>query len=590
MQRGGAAGSGARRRKLRPSASAVALVASCLSGLALSVLTSSQVVAVDLAALALGLAGVIGAITALLRPQALTRSMSGPIFAWLAFLGWALVSVLTSGRGWSAFVGEPTNLWGWLSLAAATAVAIAAAARFEEVGAALAAVAPAVIVVELAIVLLQAATGQTIRGSLPNSTYLGELVVLLVPFVGLRSDRTRSKAADALAVGAIAVVAASGARAATLSILAWFVAERVWRRARTARERLLTVGIAAIVAVGSALAFARDEIAATFAASTWAERLLMWSDAWRAVLARPVIGYGPDGFVAGGTSVSTVERMRQGPVLLYHLYGTADPHNLVTWVGVSAGIVGVFLVALTLVHVVRRWRENAELPEQRKAAIWALCMTAITLLTAPAATQIAPILGLVLGLSLEGARGAGTGRSPQALRWTPAVLGVMAGALAASMLLRIPFEEPSQSRSPRIAQAALRAAETARFDPYLWYLASQHLGWAVRAGAASLDERPDLRAAENAAALDRRNPFYALEVARTLAFYGAPSPDVDEAYAEAFRRWPAFPLAHAERAYYLATTGRRKEAERELAIARLCSGDCADVEAAIRAAEKTLRE
>ncbi|MDI6692561.1 MAG: O-antigen ligase family protein [Anaerosomatales bacterium] len=588
MQRGRAAGSAARRR-VRPSASAVALVASCLSGLALSLLASSQVVAVDLAALALGLAGVTGAITALLRPQALTRSMSGPIFAWLAFLGWALVSALASGRGWSAFVGEPTNLWGWLSLAAATAVAIAAAARFEEVGAALAAAAPAVIVVELAIVLLQAATGQTIRGSLPNSTYLGELVVLLVPFVGLRSDRTRSKAADALAAGAIAAVAASGARTATLTLLAWFVAERVWRGARTARERLLTVGIAAVV-VGGALAFARDEIVATFAASTWAERLLMWSDAWRAVLARPVIGYGPDGFVAGATSVSTVERMRHGPVLLYHLYGTADPHNLIVWIGVSAGVVGVLLVVLTLVHVVRRWREDAELAEQRKAAIWALCMTAITLLTAPAAMQIAPILGLVVGLSLSGAGGACEPRHPNVVRWALTVLGVVAAALVAFMLLRLPFEEPSQSRSPRIARAALRAAEAARLDPYVWYLASQHLGWAVRAGTASLDERSDLRAAENAAALDRRNPFYALEVARTLVFYGAPSRDVDAAYAETFRRWPAFPLAHAERAYYLATTGRRQEAARELAMARLCSGECADVEAAIRAAERALQE
>ncbi|MBC7265994.1 MAG: O-antigen ligase family protein [Coriobacteriia bacterium] len=590
MQRGRAAGSAARRRQLRPSASAVALVASCLSGLALSVLASSQVLAVDLAALALGLAGVIGATTALLRPKALTRSMSGPILAWLAFMGWALVSALASGRGWSAFVGEPTNLWGLLSLAAATAVAATAASWSEEVGAVLSAVAPAVIVVELAIVFSQAATGQPIRGSLPNSTYLGELVVLLVPFVGLRSDRTRSKAADALAVGAIAAVAASSARVATLSLLAWFVAERVWRRARTARERYAAAAVAAAVAVGGAMVFARDEIAATFAASTWTERLLMWSDAWRAMLARPVVGYGPDGFIGAGASVSTVERMQQGPVLLYHLYGTADPHNVVVWVGVSAGVVGLSLVVLTLVHVVRRWRENAEHSEQSKAAVWALCMTAATLLTAPAAMQIAPILGLVLGLSLSGARGAGEHGHPNVVKWAPAVLGVMSAALVASMLLRIPFEEPSQSRSPRLAHAALRAAEAARLDPYLWYLASQHLGWAVRAGTASFDERPDLRAAENAAALDRRNPFYALEVARTLAFYGAPESEVEAAYAETFRRWPAFPLAHAERAYYLATTGRRQEAARELAMARLCSGECADVEAAIRAAERALQE
>lgn len=567
------------------------LVVACSSGLVVSVLGRSPAAAVDAAAVAVGIAGVIGALGVLNRREACTLPGCSVIWPWLALLGWALVCGLASGRGWSAFVGQPTNLYGWLTLAALTSVAWAAVVMSEDIWRVLGAVAPAIVVIELVVAASQAVNGETIHGTLPNSTYLGELVALLVPFVAVRRDIVPPWVSDALAFGSAVVVAASGSRVATVAVAVWLVAERIARLAKTARKRVLcTIGVIGALLLG-AFGFARSEVLGTFSRAAWGERPLMWGDAWLATLARPIVGYGPDGFVAGGASVSTVERMRQGQVLAYRLHGAVDPHSVLAWVAVSTGFVGVVLFAWFAIQVAREWWARRPLPEPQRAAVWAVCMASAVFLTAPAALQIAPLVALTVGLSLGGARSRHAIRSRGARRagsWLLLILGLASVMLASSMSLRLPLEDPSEARSPRVAAAALRVARAARIDPYLWYLASQHAGWAIRAGTLSAVDSPDLRAAVQASAYDRRDPFFALEVARTLAFYGASAREVDAAYAEVFRRWPAFPLAHAERAYWLARSGRLREAEQEISLARLFSGEDAELAAALRTAEEAL--
>jgi hypothetical protein len=506
----------------------------------------------------------------------------------LAFLVWAFACAVASGRGLSAFMGEPTNLLGWLALAALLSVALAAAALSDEVARALGVVAPAVLALELAFAFSQVLTRQPVRGTLPNSTYLGELVVLLLPFVALRPEVVPPRAADLHALGGVAVLAAGGSRVAALAAGVWLIVEHVPRLARSVRKRVLYALGAVASAVAGALLFAREEVFGSFSPEAWGERPLMWSDAWRATLARPVLGFGPDGFVAGGASVSTVERMQHGPVLVYRLYGAVDPHSAIAWIAVSTGLVGLALTVWSGVEVVRAWRA-APLPAHRRAAVWAVCMVAAVLLTAPLVMQVAPVLALVAGVSLPRAPASRAGLGRRAWAWLLAALCLASAAFAAGALVRLPFEVPDQERSLRVAAPAARAAALVRADPYLWYLASQHLGWGVRAGTVSAAERPDLAAAMRASELDRRSPFYALEAARTLVFYDAPASDVDAAYAEVFRRWPAFPLAHAERAHYLASTGRVQEAVREAAVARAFKGDDPEVAAALRAVEEILK-
>jgi hypothetical protein len=69
--------------------------------------------------------------------------------------------------------------------------------------------------------------------------------------------------------------------------------------------------------------------------------------------------------------------------------------------------------------------------------------------------------------------------------------------------------------------------------------------------------------------LDRRNPFYALQQARTLWKLGAPAESVDAAFVETLSRYPLYPIARAEYAAFLAQAGRYDEARTQIAVSRL---------------------
>jgi hypothetical protein len=101
-------------------------------------------------------------------------------------------------------------------------------------------------------------------------------------------------------------------------------------------------------------------------------------------------------------------------------------------------------------------------------------------------------------------------------------------------------------------------------------------------------DRADLTSARRAASLDSRNAFYALEYARTLEFYGEPAPGVERAYAEVFARYPAFPLARAEYAVFLARSGSIARAREQLAIALLARDADEERDRAIAAARELI--
>ena len=85
---------------------------------------ASQSQGVDMTAAWVGTLGVVAAI-ALVADRSVVLQPDRLMMAWTAFLGWALVSALASGRFWASLMGEPTNMLGWFLLLATTALALA---------------------------------------------------------------------------------------------------------------------------------------------------------------------------------------------------------------------------------------------------------------------------------------------------------------------------------------------------------------------------------------------------------------------------------------------------------------------------------
>lgn len=559
-------------RTRTPDAGAWVVVALSLLSLLSGYAAPSQAIAVERAGVLLGIAGAVGAF--MLVGGRRGARPSRVAIAWAAFLGWALIASLASGRVWSAMTGEPNNLLGFLPLVLLTALAWAANSRGEAIGRALSSAAVWVVGLESLMVVGQLAAGDAPAGTLPNSTYLGQAIVVLLPFAC--ADRWRPRwmsqaRCDILGAAAVAILAASGSRVAAVVAAVWLV----WRylRAHPAgglRRAAAVVGVVALV-VASALAFARVEALGSAGIATLGERPTMLRTAVRATLERPLTGFGPDGFLAGGAAVTTPELARSADVLVFSP-GAVDPHNLIAWVAVSTGIVGLVLFAWALFELTSAWRQAAD----RRAfapAIWSVMGALVIFMTAPAAVQVLPVLALSLGVSM-GAAFAGRiearGTVGRILFVSAAALVAVVGlALVADLAGRMAIEQHGADVSTRKLGTVEAVSAAFPFDPHVAHLASLHYGWASAADPAVAATQPDLAAIERATRLDHRDPFIALEAARTRRFYRAPDAEVEAAFEEALRRWPLYPLARAEYAIFLAQRGRDEEARSQLDVATL---------------------
>ena len=563
----------------------VALVAAAVLGLVSIAGASSEAQAMDETAIVLGVIGVVAAAALAVRPQVLApRSRLG--IAVVAFVVWLFVAASVSGRGWSAFMGQPMSLLGWLTVAAVTLVAAAASTRGEALRRMLEAVAPFVVFAQTAATLVQLAMMAKARGSLPNSTYLGEALVLLLPFaLAEESGAHLSRTARYSLVGAsIVALVASGSRVAGVVAIAWFVWVLVKRTTWAARTKTLATAGLLVAVVAAGLVFARAEVLGSAGVETLGERPQMWSAAATAVAARPLVGYGPDGFVAGGASVTTPELALTGGTIMEFRTGAVDPHSLPVWVAVSGGLVGLALFLWGAVEVALAWRARARAGEDVAPEVWAVMGAVAIFCTAPAALQVLPLFAVVLGMSLarpHAERVAAGGASRVAGWAVAAVLGGAALVLAANAATRMSLENHGPEVSPGRTTAAQSASDLWRFDPHLAYLASLHWGWAVASDPGLAASLPDLAAIQRAFELDGRDPFIALERARTMRFHGSPASSIDAAFLDAFERWPLYPLARAEYALFLAETARPAEAREQLRIARIAPITQEDVKRAV---------
>jgi hypothetical protein len=538
----------------------------------------NQAQSVDVPATILGLAGLCAAIALAfeLRTQP-PRTRLG--WSWTLFAGWTLLAALMSRRALAAFVGEPTNLLGWWTIASVVAIAWFATVHRKGAVDLLRRASPWLLLVQVAVVvvaLLRAFGSPDViydlvaRGTLPNSTGLGEFALLLLPWALLApAEKPRSTPAPwriITATATLAVLAVSRSRIALIIAAlwaAWWLLGRCKIAARTRSVAVIALITAAAVGVGVFSAIqVRDPSGGQLGMRPEFTRVAV-----AAAVASPVVGYGPDGFVAGGASVSTPQFVSAITPLVF-MRGATDPHNLLLWVLVSAGFVGLALFIWALTETAVTWSQLARDGDRDVIpGMWAVGGALVVFLTAPASIAVLPLFGFVLGATLP-SPASGDERSGRAIG--VALLGMLGLAgllLAANTLTRLPLELADAQRSPALARRAQSAAAVWTFDPYLYYLASLHWGWSAQSDQTLPALKLDLGAIERATALDRRDPFIALEHARTLRYYQAAPAQVDDAFLETLRRWPAYPTTRVEYAEYLLRTGRNAEAREQLAIA-----------------------
>lgn len=569
---------------------AVALVAASVLPQFVTLTARHQLEAVDVTIAFASLAGLVGAYLLIREGSRLEPTRT--TVAWSLFLAWGFISMLASGRGWTAFSGEATALSGWGALALITVTGWSAGRLHPDVNRIVSLVAPWLVAFQCGFAIVQLLLGGFGVGTLPNSTYLGEAVLLLLPWVLVPSDARAGRdllLRVGIALLAVAALGASGSRVAAVLGLIW----AVWCFSRQAAAPLVVrrwAGpIAILLVAGGGLIFARSEVLGSVGVQTLGGRPLMWRVAALALAQRPVLGWGPDGFVAGGASVMTPQLAEKGLNLVFR-FGTTDPHNLLVFIAVSFGVVGLGLFLWFVAEVVLRWRALRRFGSLNVPAAWAIALGLGVLLTAPPSPHILPLLGLVAGLSLAPFAERNSQSEIQRYASIGAIvfLGLASSLLGANAFARLPFEYAGPQVAASKAVRSERAAQLWAFDPHMAYLASLQLGFAAQNDSSLAARQPDLLAIRRAAGLDRRNPFYGLEYARTLGFYGADPELVEAAFKETLRRYPAFPSAQAEYGLFLAERGRESDARRHLAIARRVDDGDPEVAKAIEAAEKAL--
>lgn len=531
----------------------------------------SQILAVDLSAGFVAIAAAVAGAWLLARGTIVWPS-SRVGYAWAAFLAWTFLGAILSGRFLGAFMGQPGSHLGWAILVATTLLVVAARSASAPVRATLMQWAPVYVLAQAVAVFIELGLGQMPRGSLPNSTYLGEMLLLLLPLSvdPEAADEKQPWRAIALPLVMIAALAASGSRVATVFATVWAIWTFGVSRRFGKMFRRWAVAVVVMVVVAAGLFFARGEILGSTSSSTFGARPAMLHMAVAATKARPIVGWGLEGFSTGGAAVSTRELVASGPVAPVKQGYSGDPHNIVANLVVASGLVGLALFAWFALEMVLVWVRRAKSGRGDAASVWAIAGLFVILLTAPLTSHVLPALALVIGFSMGPAEKGANSDLGRAVGRALTVGAVLVSAiLGVNRFSHAPFDEYSPKTTPQVAAACQRAADLWRVDAQLYFLASMNWGFAAQTDSALLSSRYDLAAIQRASALDPTEPFYQLELARTLKYYRESAATVDAAFAETFERYPLFPTAHADYAKYLAEQGRYAEAKKQVAEAKL---------------------
>jgi len=519
-----------------------------------------------------------------------SRGLTVGALAVLVFATWGLISSVLSGRFMSAVLGEPTSLMGLGALTAGALIALFAQRSSGAMHRVMLAGMPILVLAQGVWAFAQEPTiVDAGHGGFGNSSALGLGLALAVPWVlanagedpwtqpgrARRPVAARGIGAALLAVFALAVSLRIESRSSAALIgltCVWYVVVRSPLSARIKRVTLFAFAALGATAVGIMVAAER---AAKLPFGFLTIRYALWSTAMRAFSARPLLGWGADGFFSGGSSV-TGRAPGFGAIPLVFADGTTDPHSLPVFVVVCFGAVGFVLLlvlgALLVRHVIAR-RQSLE---RFDPAVVALAGGFISLLITPFTLDVLPLFALTLGLCLASPGGSVTPceatTEPRrtvlpawAFRGVCALAAVATTALAIGAIGVVRLG-PVGYFSPAPLAVASRSAAFLRLDPYVSYQVSaafaQTTGPAQVAAAKRLWEESD---PARAMRLDSRNPYYALGYAQALWNAGGSKSEVVAAYEEALARYPSFPAAHADLALLYATSGQPDRARSELA-------------------------
>lgn len=495
------------------------------------------------------------------------------------------IAAMVSSQRFTAVLGAPGSSLGLVQIAMLAVVVLACAYIGKPAARALRTAAPWMLLLEALSTTMQLSRGGVgAGGTTSNSTFLSQVVVLLLPLVIVPAEDGsvtgwRRIAHWTVAAWATATLAFGASRAgfglAVLAIAASVVAARVRRRARLGAHARVAV------LVGGAALFALPVAAAAVLPSgpgieaQLLSRPYMWEAATGMWLGSPLVGVGPDAFRVASAPIMSA-RVSVVEAAAESTFGTlpADPHNALMLVLAGGGVLALAAVGWFGWEVLRNWSAQEAVGRLDRASALGILMYASTAVLAPVPLQTAVLAAVVTGASLLPERPpvGDRGLPPIVRRWgVRSALGVASLlwlALTAHTLTRVAVG-PIETGTVAAAQAERTSTAAAlwRVDPFLHF-------WAGRMWAFVGVERGDPAAGERAFAETRRalelepaNPYYARERALGMSLLGDDATETARWYDEALRLFPNWYECRAEYARYLLDTGRAAAAEPHAAAA-----------------------
>ncbi len=385
----------------------------------------------DIGMVALGVAAVLGFVIMIgtLRRRPLVDRSAWRVTAAVlaAFLGAALVTALSS-QWFTSLLGAPAVSTGLAQLACAALIAAGAAFKTGTARRFLGYVAPFVIGIQLLVAGYENMNFMHPGGTLTNSSYMGQIVLLLLPFAlaPLLSAVGRKRIAGYVVGAAVAamLVWLESFYAAGLAVTFLVAFALVsWRRPRLKSDRVtiaLVVGALLLAAMPPVLtSLSGGDLAS---AAALGPRPPLWEAGFEAAAVSPIVGHGLNGYRVAASPFIGDEVMQEGVAGYRSMAAVAgDPHNLPLGVFDDGGVLGLVLFAWLLFEVARNWRLQSDAgPAAPNWAAWGGALFLASGVLAPLSLQTMGVAAFVVGASLR----------PEFPKKTSSLLGRMGAAPA----------------------------------------------------------------------------------------------------------------------------------------------------------------
>ncbi len=284
-------------------------------------------------------------------------------------VGWTALATTFSRSPATSLLGSHSRLDGFVTTITYAVIAFVAVQVFSsarEIGSLVHAVVASGLVVSAYAVLqilgldpafyfsMSEFTAGRVFSTLGNPVFLGGYLLLLLPLavvLGLEDEDSRWRGvAWTTAAATVVAILATSSRTAWLAATAEVVllaAVIVRKRVRPGRVGVIAAGVTAFAAAGFVIrSLASSDavlnvgtrltaILSPAASDSAIERLMIARVAWRAMLSRPLLGYGPERFVVAFRQFRTIEHVRLFPLGDY----VDNAHSVPLQIAATAGVV-----------------------------------------------------------------------------------------------------------------------------------------------------------------------------------------------------------------------------------------------------------